>query len=491
MPKIHKREHSRATFYLSEFVLDKLRQRRAYTNQSSSEFIDGLIRTEMKIAETPRDLMKICVVGTGYVGIVTGATLAEAGHSVTCLDIIEEKIADIKKGISPIYEPGLEQLIKNGLNNGNLDASTELEENIANSEIVFICVGTPSNEDGSIDLRYIENVSKIIGKAIKGIEKEIVIVVKSTVVPLTTEKIVQRIIFEESGRGRETIGIAMNPEFLREGSAIKDALNPDRIVLGCADEISKDALMKIYEGHTCPIMHCDPRTAEMIKYSSNSFLATKISFVNELANMCNKWNMDFERVAEGMGMDSRISDQFLRAGVGFGGSCFPKDVKALRRAAKNEGLNSEMLDATLSVNENQPEIVVNMAREKIGGLKNKKIAILGLAFKADTDDIRESRAFSIVEKLKVENAQVIGHDPQAAETFSAESGIECTKILEDALRNADCAIIQTEWSEYKTLEPEFLCKIMKTPVIIDGRRTFDNGYFANTEVEYLAIGLGN
>ena len=472
-------------------MLDKLRQRKAYTNQSSSEFIDRLIRTEMKIAETPRNLMKICVVGTGYVGIVTGATLAEAGHSVTCLDIIEEKIADIKKGISPIYEPELEQLIKNGLSSGNLDASTELEENVANSEVVFICVGTPSNKDGSIDLRYIENVSKMIGKAIKNSKKEIVIVVKSTVVPLTTEETVQRIILEESGRNRKTLGIAMNPEFLREGVAVYDSLNPDRIILGCADEISKDALMKIYEGHTCPIMHCDPRTAEMIKYSSNSFLAAKISFVNELANMCSKWNMDFEKVAEGMGLDSRISNQFLRAGVGFGGSCFPKDVKALRRAATDDGLGSEMLNATLSVNEKQPEIVVSMAKEKLGELEGKKIAVLGLAFKADTDDIRESRAFNIVEKLKEMNAEVIGHDPQAAESFSAETGIECTKILEDALRGADCAIIQTEWEEYKALKPEFLCNIMKNPIVIDGRRTFDNGYFTDTGVEYLAIGLGN
>ena len=435
--------------------------------------------------------MRISVIGSGYVGIVTGATLAEAGFKITCLDILEEKISDIKRGISPIYEPGLERLIRNGLDSGNLNASTELEKHIANSDVVFVCVGTPSNEDGSIDLQYIENVSKTIGKSIKDSAEDIVVVVKSTVVPLTTEETVQKIILEESGRKRETVGIAMNPEFLREGSAVDDALNPDRIVLGCTDEKSKTALMKIYEGHTCPIMHCDPRTAEMIKYSSNSFLAAKISFVNELANMCDKWNMDFERVAEGMGMDSRISKQFLRAGVGFGGSCFPKDVKALRRAAKNDGLSSEMLDATLSVNEKQPEIVVNMAREMLGGLKNKKIAVLGLAFKADTDDIRESRAFNIVEKLKNENAEVIGHDPQATETFAKETGITCTDDLEEALRGVDCTIIQTEWDEYKSIKPEFLCNLMKKPIVIDGRRTFDNGYFTDSDVEYVAIGLGN
>ena len=435
--------------------------------------------------------MRISVIGSGYVGIVTGATLAEAGFKITCLDILEEKISDIKRGISPIYEPGLERLIRNGLDSGNLNASTELEKHIANSDVVFVCVGTPSNEDGSIDLQYIENVSKTIGKSIKDSAEDIVVVVKSTVVPLTTEETVQKIILEESGRGRETVGIAMNPEFLREGSAVDDALNPDRIVLGCTDQKSKTALLKIYEGHTCPIMHCDPRTAEMIKYSSNSFLAAKISFVNELANMCDKWNMDFETVAEGMGMDSRISKQFLRAGVGFGGSCFPKDVKALRRAAKNDGLGSEMLDATLSVNEKQPEIVVNMAREILGELKNKRIVVLGLAFKADTDDVRESRAFNIVEKLKNENVEVIGHDPQATETFAEESGITCTDDLEEALRDADCAIIQTEWNEYKSIKPEFLCNLMKKPVVIDGRRTFDNGYFAGTGVEYVAIGLGN
>jgi len=278
--------------------------------------------------------MKISVMGTGYVGLVTGATLAETGNQVTCLDLLEEKITELNQGKSPIFEPGLEKLIREGIRTGNLKGSTDIENGIVESDLTFICVGTPSEKDGSIDLNYIKSAASSIGRALRHKEKKHTVIVKSTVVPLTTEEIVLPILVKKSGWKREQLGVGMNPEFLKEGSAVKDAQEPDRIVIGSADELSLRVMRSLYKGHKCPKLECSPRTAEFIKYASNSFLAAKISFVNEMANMCNSWGIDFKEVAEGMGMDSRISPLFLRAGAGFGGSCFPKDVKALAAAAK-------------------------------------------------------------------------------------------------------------------------------------------------------------
>ncbi|MED6305688.1 MAG: UDP-glucose/GDP-mannose dehydrogenase family protein, partial [Candidatus Thermoplasmatota archaeon] len=287
--------------------------------------------------------MKISVMGTGYVGLVTGATLAETGNQVTCLDILEAKIEELNQGKSPIFEPGLEELIKQGIRNGSLTGSTNIENGILSSDVTFICVGTPSKKDGSIDLSYMKSAASSIGRALRHKEREHTVIVKSTVVPLTTEEVVLPILIKKSGWKREQLGMGMNPEFLREGSAIRDAQKPDRIVMGSADALSLKVMNSLYKGKKCPKLECSPRTAEFIKYASNSFLATKISFVNEMANLCNSWGIDFNEVAEGMGMDSRISPLFLRAGAGFGGSCFPKDVKALVAAAKTAKVESKIL----------------------------------------------------------------------------------------------------------------------------------------------------
>ena len=434
--------------------------------------------------------MNITVMGTGYVGLVTGATLANAGNQVTCLDIIESKINELNQGKSPIFEPGLEKLIQLGIKNQSLKGSTDIENNIRESDVTFICVGTPSNRDGSIDLSYIKSASSSIGRALRAKENKHTIIVKSTVVPLTTEETVLPVILKKSGWKRERLGIGMNPEFLREGCAVKDAQKPDRIVIGAADKLAKKIMHDLYKEQDCPKLDCSPRTAEFIKYASNSFLATKISFVNEMANMCNAWGIDFENVAEGMGLDSRISPLFLRAGAGFGGSCFPKDVKALAAASKSNKIESKMLNATLEVNDLQPLIVVQMAKERLGVLKGKNITVLGLAFKPDTDDIRESRSEVVIKKLLEEGANITAHDPEAMANFKEIIDIKMAETAEDAIAKADCIILMTEWKQYINLDYKLIKDKMNGNVIIDGRRAFVPEAMAKEDFDYKAIGLG-
>ena len=434
--------------------------------------------------------MNITVMGTGYVGLVTGATLANAGNQVTCLDIIESKINELNQGKSPIFEPGLEKLIQLGIKNKSLKGSTDIENCIRESDVTFICVGTPSNNDGSIDLSYIKSASSSIGRALRAKENEHTIIVKSTVVPLTTEETVLPVILKKSGWKRERLGIGMNPEFLREGSAVNDAQKPDRIVIGAADELAKKIMHDLYKEHDCPKLDCNPRTAEFIKYASNSFLATKISFANEMANMCNAWGIDFENVAEGMGLDSRISPLFLRAGAGFGGSCFPKDVKALAAASKSDKIESKMLNAALEVNDLQPLIIVQMAKERLGVLKGKNITVLGLAFKPDTDDIRESRSEVVIEKLLEEGANITAHDPEAMANFKEIMDIKMAETAEDAIDKADCIILMTEWKQYINLDYKLIKDKMNGNVIIDGRRAFEPKAMEKEDFDYKAIGLG-
>ena len=434
--------------------------------------------------------MKVSVIGTGYVGLVTGATLADLGNKVVCLDILEEKINMLNSGKSPIYEPGLDELLKNGLKSKNLIGSTEIEQNVRNSDITFICVGTPSDKNGNIDLNYIKSASSSIGRALRDKNEKHTVIVKSTVVPLTTEEVVMPNILKKSGWKRENLGIGMNPEFLREGSAIHDAQNPDRIVIGFADDIARKALNELYNSYKCKKLECSPRTAELIKYASNSFLATKISFVNEVANMSNVWGIDFQEVAEGMGLDSRISSEFLRAGAGFGGSCFPKDVKALAAAAKKSKVESLMLKATLEVNDIQPKIVVKMAEERLGVIKGKKIAILGLAFKPDTDDVRESRSEIVIRELMEKGANVVAHDPEGMLNFKEIIDVKMTPTPELATNKADCVIIMTEWDVYKNLDLESLLERMNGNVLIDGRRALNAKKADKIGFDYKTIGLG-
>jgi len=403
-------------------------------------------------------IMKVCVVGGGYVGITTAVCFAEMGNEVKIIDIDEEKIDKIKKGEAPIYEEGLQEMLDRNME--RIEATTEYE---IDEDIIFICVGTPSKPDGSIELKYVEAAAKKIGEAMKDGS---IVVVKSTVFPGTTQQVVKPII-ESYGKN---FSIAMNPEFLREGKAIYDFMNPDRIVIGVEDEETANILKKLYEPIKAPVLITTPTEAEMIKYASNAFLATKISFANEIGNLCKILGIDVYKVMKGVSMDHRISPHFLNAGVGFGGSCFPKDLRALLAGSRKLGYEMELIDAVLSVNERQPLRIINIL-EKYMDVKGKTIAVLGLAFKANTDDVRESRSIPIIKELIKKGAIVKAYDPMAMENMKKifPDIIYCGSVKE-ALKNADACLILTDWEEFS--EPDF--SVMKRKIVIEGRRVLKN-----------------
>ncbi|RJS69891.1 UDP-glucose/GDP-mannose dehydrogenase family protein [ANME-2 cluster archaeon] len=412
--------------------------------------------------------MNVSIIGTGYVGTVTGACLAELGHDVICVDIDQQKVDWINAGIAPIHEPGLSELLKKHAEI-RLRATTDYNDAIPNSDLTFICVGTPSGEDGRIDLSIVRSASKSIGEALSDKRSYHVVVVKSTVVPETTEKVVAPLV-----RG-ENVGIAMNPEFLREGKAVYDFMNPDKIVVG-GDPRAVEMVARLYEGIPCEITRTDIRTAEMIKYANNSFLAAKISFANEIGNICKKLGIDVYDVMSAIGKDFRISEHFLNAGAGFGGSCFPKDVRALIGKAEELGYDPMLLNAVIEVNEEQPIRMVKLLVEHIGDLRNRRIAVLGLAFKNDTDDIRESRSIPVITELLNLGAQVSAYDPLAEPNMrKIFPEIDYCESALDALNGADACLIMTEWDEFRSLDKEF--DAMKNLVVIDGRRvvSLDHG----------------
>jgi len=417
---------------------------------------------------------KVGMIGSGYAGLVTGACLAELGFEVLCMDIDQKKVDLINQGIPPIFENDLEDLLKELLQKNLIRATTDIQEVVEFSDIIFICTGTPTDVDGSINLDQVESASKAIGNALKSISNFKTIVVKSTVIPGTTANFVQPIIEKISGKqAGKDFDIAMNPEFLKEGLAIKDFRRPDRVIIGVEDEKAYEAVAELYKSFTCPIMKVNTATAEMIKYASNSFLAIKISFINEISNMSEVMGADITKVSEGLGLDQRISPLFLRPGIGFGGSCFPKDVRALASAAKSLGISAKTLDAALEVNEKQPLRIVEIL-EKSMNLKDKRIALLGLAFKPDTDDVRESRAIPIAYELHKKGALLVGFDPIASE--NARNFLPKEMLLVDnkfeALANADAAILVTEWDELRSLTPQDFSQ-MKGKIIVDGRRVLD------------------
>lgn len=400
--------------------------------------------------------------GTGYVGLVTGLCFAELGHDVTCMDVVEEKVASINRGVNPIYEEGLDDLLERHLN-GRFRASTDLSL-VRGTDVTFICVGTPSREDGSLDLTYLEKASRELGAILVEKGGHHLVVVKSTVMPGTTEHVVIPILERSSGMtvGMD-LGVAMNPEFLREGTAIQDFMEPDRVVIGASDGRSKDILGEIYKGFECPVLEVGISAAEMIKVASNAFLATKISFINEIGNLCKDMGIDVREVATGMGHDSRISPRFLRAGCGFGGSCFPKDVRGLAAESRRRGMEPVMLEALLRVNELQPERLVKLLERRID-IRDARISVMGLAFKPDTDDIRESRAIPLVGLLLEKGAEVHCYDPKAMENFRSifpqlayhRSPVEC-------IESSDAVIIVTEWPEFS--DPS----LYEDRLVIDGR----------------------
>jgi UDPglucose 6-dehydrogenase len=413
--------------------------------------------------------MKVSVIGSGYVGSVTAACFAEIGHEVVCVDVDEKKIEEINAGIPPIYEEGLGDLLLKYAGK-RLIATNDYEFAVRETDVSFICVGTPSAEDGSIDLSIVRAAATSIGAALAKKEGYHVVVVKSTVVPETTEKFVLPVLEEASGKkAGKDFGVAMNPEFLREGKAVHDFMHPDKIVIGAIDRKSGDLVSELYRTFECEITLTNPATAEMIKYANNSLLATKISFANEIGNICKKLGIDTYEVMETVGKDFRISPRFLNSGAGFGGSCFPKDVKALIGKAKAIGYSPILLESVIALNEKQPLLMVEILQRKIEDLQNKKIAILGLAFKNETDDIRESRAIPVIAELLRLGANISAYDPMAIENMKRVfPTIEYSGKAEDALKGADACLVMTEWDEFRQLESEF--EKMKKKVVIDGRR---------------------
>lgn len=408
-------------------------------------------------------VMRVSIIGTGYVGLVTGLCLAELGHDVTCIDVIPEKVAAINAGRAPIYEPKVEELLSKHLAEGDFRATMDYSE-VAHTDLTFIAVGTPSRADGSLDLRYIEQASESVGKVLAHKHGYHVVVVKSTVTPTTTEKLVIPTLERASGKKAGAgFGAAVNPEFLKEGMAVDDFMNPDRVVIGATDDKAAAAVRSLYASFKCDVLIVPPSTAEMVKVASNAFLATKISFVNELGNICKDMGIDVRDVAKGMGLDKRIGPYFLRAGCGFGGSCFPKDVTGLVAEAERRGLEPTLMRAALDVNKRQPEKLLELLDGHLD-VRGKTVAVLGLAFKPDTDDIREASSRTVVRGLLDRGARVRCYDPQAMNNFRREfAGPTYCSSARECLEGADVALIVTEWKEFA--DPDLYGDIL----VIDGR----------------------
>ena len=409
-------------------------------------------------------MSNITIIGTGYVGTVSGACFAKLGHVVTLVDIDPKKVEQINSKKSPIYEPGLVELLQQHVGK-NLSATTHLEQAISASETVFICVGTPSKASGQTDLKYIKKIASQLGRIFKAGQAYKLVIVKSTVPPGTTELVGKLI--EKSGKARLGIdfGLVMSPEFLREGSAIYDSLNPDRIVVGFEREKDREMITRIFASFNCPKLFFPLKTAEMIKYSSNSFLATKISFINEIGNICKKLDIDVYDVADGMGMDSRIGRAFLNAGCGFGGSCFPKDVSSLIYVAKINGVKPRILKSTMEINKSQPLIMVSLLERKMGDLKGKTVGVLGLAFKPNTDDIRESSAIPIIKNLLEKGANVVAYDPTVKESMQhLFPAMAFGSSAAEVEKKSDCLLLITNWKEFENLRT--------AKPVVDGKRVF-------------------
>lgn len=411
--------------------------------------------------------MKIAVIGGGYVGLVTGTCFAEIGHTVTIIEIDPEKVGAINRGVPPIYEAGLENLLKK--NTGERLHAEPGYDAVARADLILICVGTPPGPDGSADLAFIRSASTSIGNMLKKRKSYCVVSVKSTVPPGTTEDVVQPLVLNASGKNSQSIGFAMNPEFLREGRAVEDFMHPDRIVIGSNDQRAGDRVAEAYKPVPAPLIRTGIAAAEMIKYTSNAFLATKISFSNEIGNICKRLGIDVYEVMKGVGLDPRIGPLFLNAGAGFGGSCFPKDVAALAALAKERGEEPVLLTAALTVNERQPHRMVALLEEKIGSVSGKRIAVLGLAFKDNTDDIRDSRAIPVIRELLAKGARIAAFDPMATGNMRRLfPPIEYSSSAAGALTGADGCLVMTEWPEFTSLDEEF--SLMAHKVIIEGRR---------------------
>lgn len=437
--------------------------------------------------------MKITVVGTGYVGLVTGTCFAEVGIDVTCVDINTQKIEGLKKGVMPIYEPGLEEMVLRNYEKGKLNFSTDLAEAIKGCDVAFIAVGTPPGEDGSADLQYVIGVAREIGRSMTEYG---VIVTKSTVPVGTAEKVKAAVQEELNKRGSNLdFDVASNPEFLKEGAAIDDFLKPDRIVVGVESERAEEIMRKLYKpfllnGH--PIIFMDIPSSEMTKYAANAMLATKISFMNDVANLCEIMGADVNMVRRGIGSDARIGNKFIYPGIGYGGSCFPKDVKALIKTASENGYEMNVLKAVEVVNENQKSVLFDKVQKHFSGdLKGKNFAVWGLSFKPKTDDMREAPSLVIIEKLLSEGASVRAYDPVAMEEAKHSLGDRITyvKKQDDALDGADALLLLTEWPEFRAPDFEDVASRLKQKVVFDGRNIYEAGELRALGFTYYGIGI--
>ena len=437
--------------------------------------------------------MKIAVVGTGYVGLVTGTCFAEVGIDVTCIDIDQKKIDNLHKGILPIYEPGLEEMVSRNVKSGRLHFSTSLAESIKDADVAFIAVGTPPGEDGSADLKYVLAVARGIGEHMSDY---CVIVTKSTVPVGTAAKVRAEVVKALDKRGESLdFDVASNPEFLKEGAAIDDFLKPDRIVVGISSDRAEEVMRRLYKpfllnGH--PIIFMDIPSAEMTKYAANSMLATKISFMNDIANLCEIMGADVNKVRQGIGSDARIGTKFIYPGIGYGGSCFPKDVKALIKTAQENGYQMQVLQAVEGVNEAQKEVLFSKVSKHFGGnLKGKKFAIWGLSFKPKTDDMREAPSLVIIEKLLAEGATVSAYDPVAVNEAKHTLGdtITYAKDQFEALVDADALLVVTEWPEFRSPSFEVVGRLLKQKVIFDGRNIYDPAELKEIGFTYHCIGV--
>ncbi|MBF6634901.1 MAG: UDP-glucose/GDP-mannose dehydrogenase family protein [Planococcus sp. (in: Bacteria)] len=428
--------------------------------------------------------MKISVIGTGYVGLVTGVSLSEIGHHVTCIDVNQDKVAKMQQGISPIYEPGLSEMMTKNINENRLSFTTDHRQGLKHSDVIYIAVGTPENHDGSADMSYVIQAARDIAE---NIQQNVIVVTKSTV-PVGTNDMIKQTIQSHMAANLQ-MEVVSNPEFLKEGSAIHDSFHGDRIVIGAENEYASNVIEQINQPFGVPIFKTDIKSAEMIKYASNAFLATKISFINEISNICELLGANIENVSTGMGLDQRIGSQFLKAGIGYGGSCFPKDTKALIQIAGNVEYEFELLKGVVNVNKKQQGILIGKLNDCLPILTGKRIAVLGLAFKPNTDDMRESASIRVTEELIEQGAQVIAYDPIAMGNAKSILNplVEYADSIEEAIADSEAALILTDWDEIKNIELA-LFKTMKKPLVIDGRNCFSLEAVESNGIEYHSIG---
>jgi UDPglucose 6-dehydrogenase len=438
-----------------------------------------------------RHEMKIAVAGTGYVGLVAGVCFAEAGHSVVCVDIDEAKVKKMKKGVSPIYEEGLEELMKKNFKAGRIDYTVDFKAAYKDADAIFIGVGTPEQPDGSANLAHIATVARQIAESV---EKDCLVVVKSTVPVGTNDKVEQFI--HDFLINRVKVEVASNPEFLAQGSAVKDTLQAARIIIGTESKWAEKLLKKIYEPFKLPVVSVNRRSAEMIKYASNDFLALKISYMNDIANLCELVGADIQDVAKGMSFDERIGSKFLNAGIGYGGSCFPKDTKALEYLAAQHGYDLKTVSAAIDVNSSQKTLLFKKASKRLITFSSLKVAVLGLTFKPGTDDLREAPSLENIPLLLEQGADIFAYDPVGADHFkklypegkNGKGRISYVNKPEDALKGANVCFIFTEWGQIKAVTPEVYKKLMRTPLVYDGRNIYSLKDMDKAGVEYHSVG---